>query len=246
MPVRTVLLLGGTREAATLAERLATRTGLRVITSLAGRTREPRPLAGETRIGGFGGTDGLAQFIRQEGVDIVIDATHPFARQISANARGAAGITGVRLLAFTRPPWDAVAGDRWIQAASLTEAADALPAGAHVLLAIGSQHLAAFAHRNDVAFVVRMIDPPGTPPPLRHHTLVLARPSQHAEEEAHLLTAQSITHIVARNSGGPGAYAKIEAARTLGLPVIMIDRPAGETNSGAAMFFEIEALLAAL
>lgn len=221
----TILILGGTREAADLAAELVRdHPGWRVVTSLAGRTREPKPVAGEVRIGGFGGIEGLAAFLERERVTKLIDATHPFARQISANARAAATLACVPLEVRTRESWQEQPGDNWTEVASLEQARLALPAGARVLLALGSQHIAPFATRADVHFVVRMVDPPETPLPLPNHDLVLGLPGKTADEEAALLTAHRITHIVCRNSGGDGAYAKIEAARRLGLPVIMIAR----------------------
>ena len=221
----TVLILGGTREAAELAATLVKdHTGWRVVTSLAGRTKEPKPLAGEVRTGGFGGAEGLADYLRAEGVTRLIDATHPFARRISENARQAARMAGVRLEVRMRPPWKRQDGDRWIEVGSLEEACDAIPAGARVLLALGRQHIAPFAARADVHFLVRMVDPPETPLALPDHELLLSRPADTADEEAALLKAHDITHVVCRDSGGDGAYAKIAAARALGLPVIMIGR----------------------
>jgi precorrin-6A/cobalt-precorrin-6A reductase len=221
--VRRILILGGTREAAELAERLVA-DGHDVTTSLAGRTKEPAPIAGNIRTGGFGGAQGLAAFLKAGAFDLVIDATHPFAERISANAQAAAELAGVELDVRTRMPWRREAGDRWIEVGSLTAARDVIPTGARVLLALGSQHIAPFAERGDLHFVVRMVDPPQSPLSLLDHTLVLGRPGATAEEEAELLTRYAITHLVCRNSGGSGAYAKIAAARTLGLPVIIVSR----------------------
>ncbi|MCC0037281.1 MAG: cobalt-precorrin-6A reductase [Hoeflea sp.] len=224
-PMETILILGGTREAAELARELVTsRPEARIITSLAGRTKEPAPLAGEVRTGGFGGVEGLARYLRETGVTRMIDATHPFARQISANAVEAAGIFGVPLEIRTRKPWLRHSGDNWIEVQTLEAARDAIPPRARVLLALGSQHIGLFASRDDVHFVVRMIDPPAKPLDLPDHALVLGRPGDTAAVETMLLIAHSITHIVCRNSGGTAAYAKIEAARELGLPVIMVGR----------------------
>jgi len=221
----TVLILGGTREAAELARELvAAKPDARIITSLAGRTREPAPLAGEIRTGGFGGIDGLARYIEDNAVTRLIDATHPFARQISANAIEAAARTGIELEVRTRAPWAKQPGDSWIEVDTLEAARDAIPPRARVLLALGSQHIGLFASRDDVHFVVRMIDPPEPPLELSDHALVLGRPGDTAAIETMLLIAHSITHIVCRNSGGTAAYAKIEAARQLDLPVIMLSR----------------------
>ena len=221
----TVLILGGTREAASLAADLvAAHPDWRVITSLAGRTQAPEPVAGEMRIGGFGGAAGLADYIGAEGVTRLIDATHPFARQISANARAAVEATGIAFEVRTRPPWHRQAGDQWIEVVNEAEATRAIPIGARVLLALGSQHLAPFARRDDVHFVVRMVDPPAEPLPLAQHVLIKGKPGATADAEANLMRAHAIAHVVARNSGGAGGYAKIAAARSLGIPVIMITR----------------------
>lgn len=221
----TVLILGGTREAAELAaEIVRDHPGWRVITSLAGRTKEPKPVAGEVRTGGFGGAEGLAAFLERERVTRLIDATHPFANRISANAKAAATLACVPLDIRTRKPWQREPGDDWTEVASLEEARDALPSGARVLLALGSQHIAPFETRADVHFVVRMVDPPAEPLALPDHEIVTGLPGRTAEKEAALFERHAITRIVCRNSGGKGAYAKIEAARKLGLPVIMIAR----------------------
>jgi len=221
----TILILGGTREAADLAKELvATHPEARIITSLAGRTKEPAPLAGEVRTGGFGGVEGLALYLRETGVTRLIDATHPFARRISANAEEAARIAGVPLEIRTRRPWARQPGDIWIEVDTLEAARDAIPPRASVLLALGSQHIGLFASRDDVHFVVRMIDRPQTPLDLPDHALVLGRPGDTAAAETMLMIAHSITHVLCRNSGGEAAYAKIEAARELGLPVIMVGR----------------------
>ncbi|MDF1607636.1 cobalt-precorrin-6A reductase [Hoeflea sp. YIM 152468] len=221
----TILILGGTAEAAKLASQLvAAKPGARIITSLAGRTREPAPLEGEVRSGGFGGVEGLASYLQENCVTRLIDATHPFARQISANAIDACKLAGVPLEIRTRTPWVRQQGDNWIEVETLEQARDAIPPRARVLLALGSQHIGLFASRDDVHFVVRMIDLPETPLELPDHALVLGRPGDSAAVETLLLIAHSISHIVCRNSGGKASYAKIEAARQLGLPVIMVGR----------------------
>ncbi|WP_299861148.1 cobalt-precorrin-6A reductase [uncultured Hoeflea sp.] len=221
----TILILGGTREAAELAKQLVARhPQARIITSLAGRTKEPAPLAGEVRVGGFGGPEGLARFLIDNTVTRLIDATHPFARQISTNAVTAAKIAGIPLEVKTREPWRRQPDDHWIEVGSLEQARDAIPAGARVLLALGSQHIDLFKTRDDVHFVVRMVDPPQTPLALADHALVIGRPGDTAATETMLLIAHAITHIVCRNSGGKAAYAKIEAARQMGMPVIIVSR----------------------
>lgn len=224
---QTVVILGGTREAADLARKLvADHPDWRVITSLAGRTREPEPSAGEVRIGGFGGVGGLADFLKTENVTQLIDATHPFATQISANAVAAAEQAGVPLDVRVRPAWEPRPGDDWIGATSEADAAKRIPPGARVFLAVGSQHLEPFAARSDVFFVVRMIDKPAQPLPLKQHKLITGKPSA-ATQEGALIREHAITYVVCRNSGGDEAYGKVEAARALDIPVIMIGRPAG-------------------
>ncbi len=219
-----ILILGGTKEAAELAATLVDE-GHEITTSLAGRTKEPAPIAGAVRTGGFGGVNGMVSWLRENGIEKLIDATHPFALQISRNAEEAAAATGVEFERMKRSPWQMQEGDSWQVVATPKEAARALPSGARVFLALGSQHLAPFADRTDIHFVIRMIDAPKTPLPIADFELILARPSKDWTKEAQLLEQKQITHIVARNSGGEGAYAKIEAARKLGLPVIMIERP---------------------
>jgi precorrin-6A/cobalt-precorrin-6A reductase len=218
-----ILILGGTREAADLAAELVGE-GHDVTTSLAGRTREPEPVAGKVRIGGFGGATGLAAYLVANGFTRLIDATHPFATRISVNAAEAAKIAGVPLELRVREPWRKQADDNWIEIESLEAARDAIPPGARVLLALGSQHIAPFATRADVHFVVRMVDAPETPLALASHDLVTGKPGATAEEEAMLLKRYAITHLVCRNSGGERSRAKIDAARMLALPVIMVGR----------------------
>lgn len=243
MPSETILILGGTREAAELAARLvAAKPGARVITSLAGRTREPAPVAGEVRSGGFGGIDGLAKWLTDNRVTTLIDATHPFAETISGNAAAAAAMSGISLLRLARPVWSREPRDLWAEVDSLDAAAAALTVGAVALLALGRQYLAPFAARTDCRFIVRMVDPPEVPLPFAAD-LVLGKPSTDPHEEAALFRRHGLTHLVCRNSGGAGAYAKIVAARDLALPVIMVGRP---KNSDGSAFATVDLLLAAL
>ena len=217
-----VLILGGIREAADLAAVLVER-GHNVTSSLAGRTKEPVPVAGNVRIGGFGGADGLAVFIKQNAINVLIDATHPFAKNISSNALAAAENSECRLIIYARQAWQKQIGDYWIETETLAAARDAIPQNARVLLAIGRQHIALFASRPDVHFVVRMVDEPLVALPLKNYTLVLGKPGD-VVAETQLLKEHRISHIICRNSGGTGAYAKIKAARQLNLPVIIINR----------------------
>lgn len=219
-----VLILGGTAEASALAEKLVAAGDVSVITSLAGRTAEPVLPPCEVRIGGFGGAAGLAAYIREKGITRLIDATHPFARRISENAIQAAAETGIALEHVVRPDWERRRGDLWQEVASLEEAAQALPTGATVFLALGRQYLDAFAARSDCRFVIRMVDAPERPLPIADHALILGKPSADPAHEAELFAAHGITHLVCRNSGGASGYGKIAAARQMGIPVIMIGR----------------------
>jgi precorrin-6A/cobalt-precorrin-6A reductase len=218
-----ILILGGTAEARLLAAQLI-EEGHSVTTSLAGRTVDPVLPDGEVRIGGFGGADGLAAYLRDEQFDRMIDATHPFARRISENAIKASAISGIPLEQRLRPRWQKQPGDRWKSVATLEAAAEALPQAATVFLALGRQYLDAFIGRDDCRFVIRMVDPPETPLGFSDHMLVLGKPASDPDREADLFSAHGITHLVCRNSGGPAGYAKIIAARRLALPVIMIER----------------------
>jgi precorrin-6A/cobalt-precorrin-6A reductase len=239
---KTVLILGGTREASRLARLLDTKENLRVITSLAGRTRTPETVAGECRVGGFGGIDGLVSYLREQRIDLLVDATHPFAGTISSNAEHAARQSGTRLMVFRLPPWKQVDGDVWRSVASLDEARAAIPPSSRVLLALGHQHIAGFAEHRDVHFVIRMVDPPDEPLPFQASEIILGKPGDLSAEEQ-LLRSRSIDHLVCRNSGGSASYAKIEAARKLSIPVIMIERP---PVSSETVFTSIDELAACI
>jgi precorrin-6A/cobalt-precorrin-6A reductase len=220
-----VLVLGGTTEARRLAAELAARPGVRVTTSLAGRVSRPGALDGEVRIGGFGGAAGLADWLRAHQVDFVVDATHPFAASITANAVAAAAATGVPAVVLRRPGWRPGPGDRWHWAASLDEAAALLPGlGRRVLLTTGRLGLAAFAHLTEPHFVVRSVEPPQPPMPPRTQVLLARGPFTEADERA-LLREHRIDVIVTKDSGGAATAAKLTAARALGLPVVVVRRP---------------------
>ncbi|MGL4310028.1 MAG: cobalt-precorrin-6A reductase [Paracoccaceae bacterium] len=222
----TVLLLGGTTEAGALAQALAD-AGIAAIYSYAGRTDAPRSQPLRTRVGGFGGAGGLADFIRMNGVSHVIDATHPFAATISANAIAACGQTGTPLAAFERPAWQPEPGDGWTRVADIPAAASALPEEpARVFLAIGKQHVGAFATRPQHHYLLRFVDTPQGALPLPDAHVIVARGPFAAADDLALMQAHRITHLVAKNAGGAGGAAKIAAARALRLPVILIDRPA--------------------
>ena len=230
-----ILILGGTAEAAELAAMLDADPDFDPITSLAGRTRAPAPLPGAVRTGGFGGSEGLARFVSKNGVDRVVDATHPFAELISQNAITACRATGARLLRLERPAWRPEPSDRWIDAPDVAAAVDRLPSSAsRVFLSIGRQRLAPFARRPDLWYLLRAIDPADSPPPLPRYEQITGHGPFAEQDEAELLSRHRIDTLVSRNSGGNASYAKIAAARRLGLPVVMIDRPRGVSAESVA------------
>ncbi|MCJ2036840.1 cobalt-precorrin-6A reductase [Methylobacterium sp. J-068] len=221
-----ILILGGTGEASALARGLlAGPEPVSVTLSLAGRTSQPKAEAVPTRIGGFGGAEGLAAWLVRERTDLVIDATHPFAAHIGANAALACARTETRLLAIRRPAWTALAGDRWTNVPDMAAAARALGEDpARVFLTIGRQEVAAFAVAPQHDYVVRAIEAVELAVP--RLTVIRARGPFDAAAEAAFLAERGIAVLVSKNSGGSATYGKIAAARTLGLPVIMVARPA--------------------
>jgi len=221
-----LLILGGTTEASALARAVAER-GLSATLSYAGRVERPRAQPIPVRTGGFGGADGLADWLRAERITHLIDATHPFAARISRNASAAARIAGVRHLALTRPAWSPEPGDRWARVPDIAAAVAALGGPPQrIMLAIGRMHLAEFADRPQHHYLLRLVDEPTEPPPLPDHTVIVDRGPFTEEADRRLLQTHQIGLIVSKNAGGNGARSKITAARTLGLQVLMIDRPA--------------------
>ena len=226
----TLLILGGSAEAAELARLAVARFAgrFRVLTSLAGRTAAPRDIPGDLRVGGFGGAAGLAEYLRRENVRLVIDALHPFAATMAANAAQACAETATPRLVLRRAPWTAQAADRWIEVPDAAAAARALAERGitRAFLASGFKDIAAFAGLPGIWFLVRLIDQPSEPLPFERHELILARgPFDAAGDEA-LLRHHAIEAVVSKNSGGKASVAKIAAARALGIPVIMITPPA--------------------
>lgn len=220
-----VLLLGGTTEASRLARALA-EGGIDAVFSYAGRTDAPVAQPLPTRVGGFGGVQGLIDFIAAERITHLVDATHPFAAQMSTNAVAACAATGTPLCAFERAPWVAGPGDDWRHVPDMDGAVRALPdEPARVFLAIGKLHIAKFATKPQHHYLLRLVDAPTAPLPLPDVTAVIARGPFVEADDLALLRAHAITHIVAKNAGGAGAEAKLKAARILGIPVILIDRP---------------------
>ncbi|MER5768059.1 cobalt-precorrin-6A reductase [Streptomyces sp. NPDC001985] len=235
-----VLILGGTTEARRLAGLLHGTPGLRVTSSLAGRVATPRLPVGEVRIGGFGGAGGLAEWLREHGVQLLIDATHPFARTIGFHAAEAAAIAHVPLLALRRPGWvpdetaggsadggtaGASSGGLWHLADSLEEAAGLLPAlGRRVFLTTGRMGLGAFAGCDGLWFLVRSVDPPEGPRPARMEVLLDRGPFT-LEGERELLARHRPDVLVTKDSGGAATAPKLTAAREAGMPVVVVRRP---------------------
>ena len=219
-----LLILGGTAEAAELAARLAGDDRLETVTSLAGLTRLPNVGAGAVRRGGFGGPDGLAAFLKDERYDGLVDATHPFAARIAAHAAEAAERTGVPRLKLLRPPFERTPEDRFVLVPDVKAAAAVLPEGARVFLAAGRREVAPFAARRDLWCLIRMIEPPAAEEALPAGEVMLGRPPADPEAEIALLEKHRIGWIVSKDSGGRAA-AKIVAARRLGLPVVLVERP---------------------
>lgn len=234
---RRLLILGGTRDAATLAHQATEAFGdtLDVVSSLAGRTRPPA-LPGAVRVGGFGGTAGLTAFLRNDAINLLIDATHPFAQRISAHAADAACDAGIPRLSLIRPPWPLEPGGPWVDAADTAMAARMLrERGAQrVFLSTGVTDLAAFADLTDVFFLLRLLGDVPQSLPLRHVDIVHGKPPFTRSEEIALIERYDIDTMVTKNSGGALNQGKIEAVRVLGLPTIVIRRPAHPPGESVA------------
>jgi precorrin-6A/cobalt-precorrin-6A reductase len=221
-----ILILGGTTEAREVGQHLAARTDVAATLSLAGRTASPSAQAVPVRRGGFGGIAGLAQYLRDNAIDALIDATHPYAPTISAHAQGAASQTQTPMIALCRPPWCAVAGDRWTEVLDAHEAVRTLGIKPqNVFLALGRQEIAHFASAPQHRYLIRSVDPVDPPLAVQHARYVLGRGPFEEERERALLLAHSIDVVVAKNSGGLATYGKIVAARSLGIPVMLLRRP---------------------
>lgn len=240
-----VLILGGTGEARALAAALTQRPGVEVSSSLAGRVSNPRLPEGQVRIGGFGGVGGLVEHLRSSRIDLLVDATHPFAATITSHAVEAAAATGCPLLALRRPCWSAGPGDVWTRVpdigAGAAYVAD-LPSGC-VFLTTGRRDLNAFAADAAHDFLVRTVEPPTGAAPSRM-TLLLARGPYTGEGEAALMHAHDVTVLVTKDSGGAMTAPKLAAARGRGIPVVMVDRPA--LPAGIEPVDTVEAVLSRL
>ena len=218
-----VLILGGTEEARQLADQLVT-MGHDVITSYSGKTSEPVLPQGAVRTGGFGGARGLSDFLLKNGIERLVDATHPYSVRMATNAVEAAAFTGIKLVRLTRPPWKEPQYAFWHHVSTPDEAAAGLPAGARVLLTVGHTRLDIYLARTDCSFVVRSIEPPEKPLPVNAQSLI-ARPPFFVGGETELMQYEGITHLITKNSGGVQTEAKLKAAEQLRLAVVMIARP---------------------
>jgi precorrin-6A/cobalt-precorrin-6A reductase len=241
------LILGGTTEAMALARLVAGHAAVQATMSLAGRTRQPVLPPLPTRIGGFGGVEGLCSYLAGEGVGAVVDATHPFADGMSANAAAACRAMGLPLLVLTRVPWATGPGDRWIGVPDMTAAAEALrPLGTNIFLTIGRQELQPFEAMPEKSYLIRAVDPPDPMPDLPHHRLLLDRGPFTLEGELALLDEHRIDALVSKNSGGRATEAKLAAARLRGIPVVMVERPpsngVAELHNPAAALSWLEGL----
>jgi precorrin-6A/cobalt-precorrin-6A reductase len=235
-----LLILGGSTEASALARRVADRRDLWAILSFAGRTRglvaPPIPF----RVGGFGGVEGLRAFLVEDRIDVVVDATHPFAVRMSRNAAEACEDLALPLAVLTRPAWRRQDGDRWVCVPDVDAAVRACgPDARRVFVTIGGLQLAAFTVAPHHHYVVRTIDPPAAIAGLPSHRLILARGPFGVEAEIALMRDERVEVLVTKNSGGTATRAKIDAARVLGIEVVMVERPmadgAGFTTVDAVM-----------
>ncbi|MXY34807.1 MAG: cobalt-precorrin-6A reductase [Boseongicola sp. SB0664_bin_43] len=220
-----LLILGGSAEASALAAHVAG-MGLRATFSYAGRVANPVAQPLPTRTGGFGGAAGLAAYLQDHSVSHLVDATNPFAAQMSRNAVAACAAAGVPMIALARPPWTPGPGDRWTRVSSVAEAARSLGrTPRRIFLAIGRTRIPAFETAPQHHYLLRFVDVPKESPALPHHDVIIDRGPFSEPEERDLLETHGIDLLVSRNAGGEGARAKIDAARGLGLPILMIDRP---------------------
>ena len=220
------LILAGTSEASQLARLLVDESEIAPIASFAGRTKSLKPPPIPYRMGGFGGVDGLAHYLESEEVDAVIDATHPFAAQMSSNAAEACRRLNLPLLRLERPAWAPVEGDRWASVTSMAEAAEALGSDPkRVFLPIGKLEVAPFEAAPQHHYLLRAVDAFAIPAGLTNAELITARGPFGLVDEIALMRQHRIDIVVSKNSGASATEAKISAARRLGLPVIMVERP---------------------
>ncbi len=221
-----LLLLAGSGEARRLAGQLAGEPGVTAIASLAGATRAPIDLPIARRVGGFGGAVGFKAWLEAEKIDAVLDATHPFAARISARSAAICRARGLSFLHLSRPPWQPGPGDRWHFVDDETQAAAHIPEGAVVFLGTGRKTLMRFANLSGRQLICRRIDTPKNPFPLANGEYLLGRPPFSITQEIELFERLKIDWLVVKNAGGETSRSKLDAARALGLPVLMIKRPA--------------------
>ena len=236
MPAKHLLILGGTTEARELARRVTLVIGKRVkvTTSLAGRRNAAPNLAGEVRTGGFGGIQGMKDYLGEAAVDLLVDATHPFSPTISDHAGAACTDTGVPRLQLMRPAWTLPPSAKYVEAGDMAAAAEMLPGMAmRVFLTIGHRGLEAFSGLDDLWFLVRLIDAPKTPPSMANHRLISGNPPYTLEDERALLAEHNIDTLVSKQSGGAGTEAKIIAALEAGVVIVLIRRPPPEPGPEA-------------
>ena len=239
-----LLILGGTSEATALCKAVA-EAGLDATLSLAGRVERPLRQPLPMRVGGFGGVAGLAAYLEENAVTHVVDATHPFAARMSANAVAGCAEAGVPLIALTRAPWVAGTGDDWRHVPDIAGAVQALTGPRRrVMLAVGRMHLAEFAPNPQHFYLLRLVDPPESPLPFPEAEVVVDRGPFTEAGDRGLMERHGIELVVSKNAGGSGAVAKIDAARALGVPVVMIDRPALPIRREAHAVAEVMAWLA--
>ena len=221
-----VLILGGTTEASELARSLAGEPKIAPVLSLAGRTKSPKLPPIPHRVGGFGGIDGLIAYLNENHVAAMIDATHPFAAQMTDHAAAAAEATGVPLIRIDRPAWQPQEGDTWIPVATMAEAAVALgPAPKRVFLTIGRNELGAFRTAPQHHYLTRSVDPPGDDVRPPTCTTIEAVGPFRLDDERKLIADHGIEMLVTKNAGGTATAAKLTAAREAGIPVVMVERP---------------------
>ncbi len=220
-----VLLLAGTSEARSLAQLLADMPGITATASLAGATRTPQKLALPTRHGGFGGKNEQISYIKNNGFDVIIDATHPFANQISNRTAHIARHLGVACLHLVRPPWRAAPGDDWTEIDTATQAPLFIPPGAQVFLATGRQILPDFANLNGRYLICRQLEAPEQEFPFENGEFLVEKPPFSVADEVALFRTRNIDWLVVKNAGGSLSRSKLEAARKLEIPVLMIKRP---------------------
>ena len=221
--MKRLLILGGTSDARTLAGIIACDDRFEPMLSLAGRTAQPLEQGVPTRSGGFGGIDGLADYLTATGTDLMIDATHPYAHQMSHHAQAAARVASVPCRYLCRPPWSKAADESWIPVPDISAAVFALPPGARAFTATGRGSLSAFVVRADIYTLLRVIDPPKDPYP-GNGEYIIARPPFSVEAEIEELRRHRATHLVVKNAGGEAARTKLTAAAHLGLPIVIVDR----------------------